>query len=56
MPLIKSSSKEAFKENLRKELKAGKGQKQAAAIAYSVQEKARHDRRLDKKDNPDKDS
>ena len=37
MPLQKSSSKKAFKENVRAEIKAGKPQKQAVAIAYSVQ-------------------
>lgn len=41
MPLHKSSSKKAFKENVRAEMKAGKPQKQAVAIAYSVQRKAK---------------
>lgn len=40
MPLIKSASKKAFKENLGKEIGAGKKPAQAAAIAYSVQRKA----------------
>ena len=35
MPLIKSTSMKAFKENIRKEVAAGKPQKQAVAIAYS---------------------
>jgi len=35
MPLKKSSSKEAFKENVKAEVKAGKPVKQAVAIAYS---------------------
>lgn len=35
MPLRKSSSKKAFKENVRAEIKAGKPQKQAVAIAYA---------------------
>ena len=38
MPLIKGSkatSKEGFSENVRKEIHAGKPQKQAVAIAYS---------------------
>lgn len=37
MPLIKSKSKKAFKENVKKEIAAGKPPKQAVAIAYSVQ-------------------
>jgi hypothetical protein len=40
MPLVKSPSDKAFTENLRKELGAGKPQKQAVAIAYSVQKEA----------------
>jgi len=39
MPLIQSSSKKAFKENIRREAKT-KPIKQAVAIAYSVQRKA----------------
>lgn len=41
MPLIKSKSKEAFKKNVKAEINAGKPQKQAVAIAYSVQRKAK---------------
>ena len=41
MPLIKSSSKEAFRKNVKAEMKAGKPKKQAIAIAYSVQRKAK---------------
>lgn len=41
MPLIKSKSKKAFKENVRKEMKAGKPKKQALAIAYSVKRKSK---------------
>lgn len=41
MPLKKSSSKEAFKSNIKAEMKAGKPQKQAVAIAYSVKKKAK---------------
>jgi hypothetical protein len=41
MPLINSSSKEARSENIRREIDAGKDPKQAAAIAYSEQRKAR---------------
>ena len=40
MPLIKSKSKKAFGENVKAEMKAGKPQKQAVAIAYSVKRKA----------------
>ena len=40
MPLKKSASKKAFKENVRKEVKAGKPVKQAVAIAYSTKRKA----------------
>jgi hypothetical protein len=36
MPLNKSKSKKAFKENVATEIKAGKPTKQAVAIAYSV--------------------
>jgi hypothetical protein len=36
MPLKKSPSKASFKENIKRELAAGKSQKQAVAIAYSV--------------------
>ena len=35
MPLIKSIKPEAFKKNIKAELKAGKLIKQAVAIAYS---------------------
>lgn len=41
MPLKKSASKKAFKSNLKAELKAGKPKKQALAISYSVQRKAK---------------
>jgi len=39
MPLVKSSSKKAFKTNVSREIKAGKSRKQALAIAYSVKRK-----------------
>lgn len=42
MPLTKSPSKEAFKKNIRAEVKAGKPVKQAVAIAYSVKRAASH--------------
>ena len=40
MPLVKSGSKKAMSENIRREMAAGKPQKQAVAIAYSVKRKA----------------
>ena len=40
MPLNKSGSKKAFSENVEKEMHAGKPQRQALAIAYSVKRKA----------------
>jgi hypothetical protein len=40
MPLNKSKSKKAFGENVATEMRAGKPQKQAEAIAYSVKRKA----------------
>lgn len=40
MPLIRSGSKEAIGENIRTEMAAGKPQKQAIAIAYSVKREA----------------
>ena len=45
MPLKKSVSKAAFKYNVKAEMKAGKPRKQALAIAYSTQRKARSKRR-----------
>lgn len=43
MPLKKSSSKKAFSSNVATEMDAGgKPQKQAVAIAYSVQRKSRN--------------
>lgn len=40
MPLDKSGSKSAFGKNVKAEMAAGKPQKQAVAIAYSVQRKS----------------
>jgi hypothetical protein len=40
MPLQKSSSPKAFKENIKTEVKAGKPVKQAVAIAYSQKREA----------------
>ena len=41
MPLVKSQSKKAVSTNIKTEMKAGKPQKQAIAIALSVQRKAK---------------
>lgn len=40
MPLVKSKSKKAVSENIRREMEAGKPQKQAVAIALDVQRRA----------------
>ena len=40
MPLIKSTSKDAFKKNVKREIAAGKPPKQAVAIAYSTKREA----------------
>ena len=40
MPLIKSTSKAAFRKNIAAEVKAGKPVKQAVAIAYDVKRRA----------------
>lgn len=40
MPLSKSTSKKAFSKNIKAEIKAGKPQKQAVAIAYAVKREA----------------
>lgn len=44
MPLVKgkaAKSKKGFSENIKKEMKAGKPQKQAVAIAYSEARKGK---------------
>lgn len=48
MPLMKRASKSAFSYNVKAEMAAGKPQKQAVAIAYSVQRKARAGKRKGK--------
>lgn len=40
VPLVKSTSKKAFKKNVKAEVKAKKPIKQAVAIAYTVKKKA----------------
>jgi hypothetical protein len=40
MPLKKSTSKEAFRSNVKAEIKAGKPVKQAVAIAYATKRAA----------------
>ena len=40
MPLVKSTSKSAFRKNIKAELAAGKKRDQAVAIAYSVKRAA----------------
>lgn len=42
MPLRKGSSKAAFVSNIKAEIKAGKPQKQAVAIAYSVKRRSKN--------------
>ena len=41
MPLKKSTSPKAFKENIKAEIKAGKPVKQAVAIAYAEKREAK---------------
>ena len=45
MPLKHSKSKEAFSKNVKDEVKAGKPQKQAVAIAYQVKRDAESKRK-----------
>ena len=40
MPLVKSTSKSAFRKNIKAEIAAGKPQKQAVAIAYTTKRSA----------------
>jgi hypothetical protein len=44
MPLKKAPTPAAFKANIKAEIKAGKPQKQAIAIAYSVKRQAQRKR------------
>lgn len=41
MPLKKSLTKQAFRENVKAEVKAGKPIKQAVAIAHAVKKKSK---------------
>ena len=45
MPLKKSKSPKAFSSNVKTEMKAGKPQKQAVAIAYQMIRDAEHKRK-----------
>ena len=46
MPLEKSTSEQAFSRNVSELMRSGRPQKQAVAIAYSVQRDAKHAPRL----------
>jgi hypothetical protein len=48
MPLSKGKSKKSLSKNIATEVKSGKGPKQAVAIAYSVQKKAKTKKRGDR--------
>jgi len=47
MPLKKSTSAKAFRENVKAEVKSGKPVKQAVAIAYSVKRSAGKKKKCD---------
>jgi hypothetical protein len=42
MPLVKNSSKSAFRKNIKTEMAAGKPAKQSVAIAYATKRKAQN--------------
>lgn len=52
MPLIKSMTPKAMSKNIKKEIEAGKPQKQAVAIAYAVKREA--EKKAHKKPTPKK--
>jgi hypothetical protein len=45
MPLVKSKSEKAFSKNVKTEMKAGKKQDQAVAIAYQIKRDAQTKRK-----------
>jgi len=45
MPLVKSTTRKAFGQNVKTEIRHGKGQKQAVAIAYNVAREAKKKKR-----------
>ena len=52
MPLVKGKaarSKKGFSENIKKEMEAGKPQKQAVAIAYSEADRSKKKKKTKKK-------
>jgi hypothetical protein len=45
MPLKRGTSRKVFSQNVRTEVRAGKSQKQAVAIAYAMKRRAKGARR-----------
>lgn len=45
MPLVRSTSKRALRENVKREIEAGKPQDQAVAIAYAEERRAKKRKR-----------